>query len=179
MKVIVVDVEQTCWPHSSEKFDRLAEIIEIGAVRVDLSTGQILDSWQSLIRPTRHPNLSDYCQELTGITQADLKGKPRFREAYAHFVRFCGGKHLSILAGWGADNLSLERSCGDNQTLMRHPVAYWNVSHMYSARFDMPSTNLKKAVEAMNLSFEGDPHRALPDAMNTARLLARLFHPTA
>lgn len=179
MKIIVVDLELTCWSDKPVGFDRLSEIIEIGAVRLDLSTGQILDSWQSLVRPVQHPNLSDYCQELTGITQADLKGKPRFREAYAHFVNFCGGKHLSILAGWGTDNMSLEHACHSTQTNLRHPVAYWNVSHMYSARHNAHSTSLTKALKHMNLPFEGQPHRALPDAMNTARLLARLFHPTA
>ena len=71
--LIVVDFEATCddggriQPHEME-------IIEIGAVKVNRKTGEVLDSFQAVVCPTIHPYLSSFCMRLTGIQQQGLIG---------------------------------------------------------------------------------------------------------
>ena len=49
----------------------LQEIIELSCVVVDTSSLQLLGpAFQRYVRPDQHPQLTEFCTELTGITQA-------------------------------------------------------------------------------------------------------------
>ena len=77
--IVIVDIEHTC------RMDGLIppkerETIEIGAVLIDTHSLQVVDEFNSLIRPVIHPKLSKFCKELTGITQTEL-GKLRISPA--------------------------------------------------------------------------------------------------
>ncbi|WP_164659233.1 3'-5' exonuclease, partial [Pseudomonas viridiflava] len=50
------------------------EAIEIGLAVVDLSSLQLVDQFQSFIRPSLHPVLTDFCRRLTTIKQSDVDG---------------------------------------------------------------------------------------------------------
>lgn len=45
------------------------EIIEFPAVLVDTKTRTIIDHFQAYVKPTFNSQLSEFCTELTGITQ--------------------------------------------------------------------------------------------------------------
>jgi DNA polymerase III epsilon subunit family exonuclease len=66
------------------------EIIEIGAVRV--SNGEVVDSWQSLVRCDR--TISPRATAIHGYRDADLAGAPRFNEVWQQFRAFVGGSVL-------------------------------------------------------------------------------------
>ena len=57
------------------------EIIEIGAVMVDRETLSIVDEFQTFIKPIRHPILTDFCKQLTSITQSQVDTAPTFPAA--------------------------------------------------------------------------------------------------
>ena len=70
MNHLVVDLEATCCNRNS--FPRTEmEIIEIGAVMTD-SQFEVIDEFQSFIKPVRHPELTDFCKELTTISQQEV-----------------------------------------------------------------------------------------------------------
>ncbi len=52
------------------------QIIEIGIIRVE--DGCVVDTFQTLIQP--HRSISSLITQITGITNEDLEGKPRFEE---------------------------------------------------------------------------------------------------
>ncbi len=62
------------------------EIIEIGAVR--FRDGQILDRWQTFVRPSQP--LPYKITALTGITAADVRGGPPLYKVAADLIRFVG-----------------------------------------------------------------------------------------
>ncbi|MCG0238010.1 MAG: PolC-type DNA polymerase III [Firmicutes bacterium] len=77
---VVVDIETT-------GFNAIADdIIELGAVK--LRGGEIVDRFQSFVRPTKA--LSREVQELTGITPEMLENAPEPAEALRAFFEFCG-----------------------------------------------------------------------------------------
>ena len=43
--------------------------VEFPAVLLDLCTGEIAAEFQQYVQPQENPRLSDFCRELTGITQ--------------------------------------------------------------------------------------------------------------
>lgn len=66
---VVIDFEATC---DKEKIPQPQEIIEFPSVLVNSVTGEIEGSFQTYVRPTYHPLLTDFCKELTGIQQSQV-----------------------------------------------------------------------------------------------------------
>ena len=79
MNYIVLDLE---WNQSTSGKNRELkslpfEIIEIGAVKLN-EDFQVVDQFQSIIRPVIYPQMNYISQEITGFTTSELKnGKVR------------------------------------------------------------------------------------------------------
>lgn len=88
MREISLDTETTGLSH--EQGDR---IVEIGCVELDnlLPTGR---TFHVYIDPERA--MSEGATSVTGITDADLRGKPKFAEISDAFREFIDGAHLII-----------------------------------------------------------------------------------
>ena len=43
--------------------------VEFPAVLLDIHTGDVVDEFQQYVQPQHNPILSDFCKELTGISQ--------------------------------------------------------------------------------------------------------------
>ncbi|MEK1907238.1 MAG: exonuclease domain-containing protein [Pseudomonas sp.] len=170
---LVIDLEATTeeggWPVEE------MEIIEIGASLV-ASDGHELDHFQRFVRPLRRPCLTSFCRELTHISQAQVDAAQPLSVLWPQFERWIGG-HLTHLAGWG--------SWGDYDR--RQFELEWRTHGLHSHLSDLPHINLKQrfasarqlqravglnsALQLAGLNFQGQQHRALEDARNTARLL--------
>lgn len=59
---------------------------EIGAVILDVDTGSIVERFQRYIRPKMFPELSDYCTNMTGITQEMIEQAEIFEPVYVAFL---------------------------------------------------------------------------------------------
>ena len=46
--------------------------VEFPAVLLDIQTGEILDEFQQYVLPRDNPKLSEFCKNLTGISQASI-----------------------------------------------------------------------------------------------------------
>ena len=81
---IVVDVEATCTDKNEFPREEM-EIIEIGAVCLD-SDNNVRDTFQTFIRPLKHPQLTEFCKELTTIKQTDVDLAYTFNTAMPQFL---------------------------------------------------------------------------------------------
>ena len=176
-RIVVVDVEATCWKKGV--FSRQKETIEIGAVRVLLDRAP--SSWpefQTFVRPRRYPRLSTFCRELTGITQEDVDAAPTFPEALRLFLDWLQPLEQVVLATWSRyDFWQLDLD------LEAHGLA----------KLAIPALDVKKLAARIvgTKSLEGTArelapdsasmprHRAVDDARRTARILTRLLRPLA
>ena len=86
MKYIILDLEATCW----QKGNQRNEIIEIGAVCIDEGK-KTLGEFSEFVRPVCHPCLSDFCTELTTITQAEIDRVETFPIVVNHFQNWITG----------------------------------------------------------------------------------------
>ncbi len=170
-KLLVVDLEATCGDSDFPRAER--ETIEIGAVMVDAKTLAILAEFQSLIRPVRHPELTPYCMELTGITQRDVDSAPGFATAFQSFTRCMldPADHV-VFVSWGAyDRRQLVRDCD------YHGVTYCLPPHVdLSVEFTKRAglarrASMARAVSSVGMTLEGQHHRGIDDARNLVRLL--------
>ena len=81
----VVDLEATCDDQEQESCAvprEEMETIEIGAVMVDGHNWQVIEEFQTFIRPVRHPHLTPFCMQLTGIRQKRVEQAPAFPQAW-------------------------------------------------------------------------------------------------
>ncbi|KAF8333976.1 ribonuclease H-like domain-containing protein [Cantharellus anzutake] len=92
---LVVDVEATC--HSGCGFDYPNEIIEWPVILLrwndqteDGRASSLVQvaEFRSYVRPTWRPQLSTFCTDLTGITQADIDSAPTWPEVLGLFAEF-------------------------------------------------------------------------------------------
>lgn len=81
--ILVLDFEATCAGGSGRKFPH--EIIEFPVVVLDTYSLEIVSEFRRYVRPTHQPQLSSFCTELTGITQAMVDAAPTLDEVLKEF----------------------------------------------------------------------------------------------
>jgi inhibitor of KinA sporulation pathway (predicted exonuclease) len=166
-----VDLEATC-AENAPTFDM--ETIEIGACWI-AADGSVLDRFQSFVRPIVNPQLTPFCTQLTGITQADVDAAPLFPAA-ADALRAFVAKHQqasSVWMSWGAyDRKQFERDSARHGVAAPIALPHQNAKRLFAkARRIGKEVGMAKACELVGLTLAGTHHRALDDALNVARLL--------
>lgn len=99
--LVIIDLESTCWDlQDRAEYQRMAEqseIIELGAVAA-LESGKELNTFQSFVRPRLHPQLTEFCTQLTTITQDTVNSAHAFGVVYRQFVKWVCDSHDKVLA---------------------------------------------------------------------------------
>ena len=138
-------------------------IIEVGAVK--FRDGEEVDSFSTLVDPGRP--IPYEVTLLTGITDRDVIGKPRFDQVAGPIMRFVGaspvvGHNVAFDLGFlRAQGLLAENAGLDT----------WELASVLLP--SLPSYSLGSLARRFGLS-TGNQHRALDDARATGQLLARL-----
>ncbi|MBN2983222.1 MULTISPECIES: 3'-5' exonuclease [Cohnella] len=176
MTYIVYDLEMTV----RRKKGQVAEIIEIGAAKVGIADGApvIVDTFQSFVRPVIVPKLTEDTTSFTGIKQEDVDGSGTLAEVVSAFADWIGDGEY-FLCAWGPDDhRQLVNECRTHQIPTDWIVNHNNLQKMLSKTFKLEKhqqMGLKNALEMLEIPFVGSHHRALDDAVNTARILVKLF----
>jgi len=176
MAYCIVDLECTCWDREDPNRS-FHEIIEIGAVLLDDNLEEIAE-FQTFVRPTFNRTLSEYCKDLTSITQEQVDHGFTFEKAMQLFEQWVY-KYTNkpvydiVLISWGAfDRSQFENDCercGYLYPFNRH----YNLKIAFSKFIGKPKRKfgLMKAAQMCGIPFEGTHHRGIDDA----KIVAKLF----
>lgn len=97
----VIDFEATCEDSNNQRSSNFniaeQEIIEFPAVLIDRQ-GKVIDEFHSYVRPVRHPQLTEFCTQLTGIEQHTVDPAPTFPIVYCKFLAWCEKNRLIELS---------------------------------------------------------------------------------
>ncbi|MDF2927199.1 MAG: sporulation inhibitor KapD [Paenibacillaceae bacterium] len=176
MNYIIYDLEFTV----IRKQEWLAEIIEIGAVRVKESEGKlaIADTFQSFVKPLRDSSFTQHTTAFTGITHQDILGAPLLPAAIEAFRTWIGEEPYYLCA-WGPDDkYQLVKSCNEHKLPLDWIRNHNDIQKQFSRKRSTETyrqIGLKKALELLEISFEGAHHRAVDDALNTAKVFIAAF----
>ena len=174
-QILVVDIEATCWPGPTPEGQQ-SEIIEIGVCPLDVVTGDLLEKRSILVRPERS-KVSEFCTELTGLTQKQVmnKGLP-FNKACALLEREYGSKKRMWASYGDYDRNQFERQCEARGVSYPFSSSHMNVKSLVGVIYALPyEVGMLRALEIMGIEMEGTLHRGSDDAWNVARILARLL----
>jgi inhibitor of KinA sporulation pathway (predicted exonuclease) len=170
VKIIILDLEF--------ENQRGFEIIQVGAVKVDLHRRTLEPFFDELVKLPEGMPLSSFISNLTKIKAKDLNKARTFKEVMTDFwakveEAHCGQK----VGGWGNDvQIIKEQSARYGVSVPKKLDAY-DIKHLFnffraqSKISNRHKTGLQSTLQAFGLDFEGQPHNAYDDAFMTAKLL--------
>ncbi len=156
---------------------KIDSIIEIGAIRV--VNGQVTEkaefTFQELAKPFKRC-LSEEIQQLTGITADDVEDAREMWEVFADFMKFVGDDILLGFNCMAFDSKFLVRAGRYANIIIENK--YFDVMR-YASQFNEQLGIEAKKVSLADLSEKLDienpqAHRALADAVTTARVFLKL-----
>jgi inhibitor of KinA sporulation pathway (predicted exonuclease) len=173
-KILVVDVESTCWlagPPPGEE----SEIVEIGLCLLDVATGRRELKRSILVRPERS-TISPFCTELTTLTQKQVNEGVSFAQACA-LLRDEYSSERRVWASYGDyDRRQFARQCRARTIPYPFGPSHVNVKNLFAlSRALDQEVNLVQALKMQGWELEGTYHRGDDDAWNVARILAAIL----
>jgi inhibitor of KinA sporulation pathway (predicted exonuclease) len=170
----VVDVEATCWAGDPPPGES-AEIIEIGLTVVDPIRRARLDRHRILVRPERSA-VSEFCTELTGLTQADVDAGVSFAEA----CEILTAEHAAARRGWASwgdyDRRQFEHQCAATPAAYPFGLRHLDAKARFARAYRLPRpVGMAHALAMAGLPLEGRHHRGDDDAWNISALVLHLI----
>lgn len=170
--VNVIDVEATCWRGSAPR-GQANEIIQIGLCVVDVSRHERVERASILVRPARS-RVSEFCTELTGLTQEQVDTGVPLAEACALLADEHGAGSRRW-ASWGDyDRKQFERDCSASRVPYPFAPRHLNAKALYAEAYGQRQMGMARALAHARLPLEGRHHDGGDDAWNIAALVLRL-----
>lgn len=174
---VIVDFEATC-----EKNNRMPnkdrEIIEFAAVLLNKRTLLIEDEFTMFVKPVVNPKLTEYCIELTSISQDDVDEAFSFGTVLAQFKRWLDkNEGKKTFCSWGTyDKKQLILDCERHNVKYPFDREHVDVRKLFSTiKGYKRKYSLSSALKRFKMEFQGTKHRGIDDAKNIALIYARLL----
>ncbi len=174
--IIIVDLEATCCDRGGVTREEM-EIIEIGAVAAEVSTGKVVSEFQSFVRPVRHPVLTPFCRKLTTIEQAEVDAADIYPTPVDRFRHWLSAWSESDFGSWGDyDRRQFEQDCAFHDVEFPFNGAHRNVKKEAAKRMKLRKPlGVGVVLSKLGMEFEGTAHRGIDDVRNIARICARVL----
>jgi len=174
-RVLVIDVEATCWPRGEEPPGFESEIIEVGVAEVDVASATLASNESILVCPERSM-VGPFCTELTTLTSQQVAAGVSFEEA----CRTLRKRYASEDRPWASygdyDRAQFDRQCA--AAGVRYPFGrtHLNVKSLFALVHRLPrEVGMADALRRLGLPLEGTHHRGGDDARNIAKILCALL----
>lgn len=166
-RYVIFDLEASC---DHDNSTMTMETIEIGAVDTE---GHVFDSF---VKPIVNPILTDYCQDLTSITQADVDAAETFPHVWPSFLDFVGS---SPMLSWGAydrrqllSDLHLHHIT-EGVDVVNHQ--HMNLKDYYRVIMHRRAKGMDAELRRLQLPLDGVHHRGVDDAKNLLKIFNYLL----
>lgn len=155
------------------------EIIQIGAIKLN-ENFEIIDKFNTLVKPTLYTSIHPYIEELTKISNSDIDSAPNFLNVFENFKKFIGDD-TSVLCVWGQADIKILRQNMDfhNIPLYFLPQKYIDIQLHASKYFKTPSGSrigLRNAIELLNIPISNNFHNAFNDAIYTTEVFKQVYN---
>ncbi len=173
---VVLDFEATC---KDGDLMTPQEIIQFPAVLVDGYSFQVLDTFNTFVKPQYSPVLTDFCKTLTGITQEEVDKGVSFTTAlsqYQEWLKNHGLFNNYTVVTWGNWDLMcmFPAQCELSSVSVPWCLRTWcNLKYVINRVIGIhPKVTCKEVVtQYFNLPWHGTVHNGLHDSLNVSQLL--------
>ncbi|XP_054843293.1 3'-5' exoribonuclease 1 isoform X2 [Eublepharis macularius] len=181
--ICIIDFEATCEESNQPEYTH--EIIEFPIVLLNTRNLEIEDTFQRYVKPEINPQLSDFCVNLTGISQDLVDKADEFPLVLQQAIDWMKQKELgsrysySILTD-GSWDMSKFLNIQCRVSRLRYPpfAKKWiNIRKSYGNFYKVPRSQTKLSVmlEKLGMGYDGRPHSGLDDSKNIARIAVRML----
>ena len=179
-KYVIFDLEATCYDRNSNEsipdgFDN--EIIEIGAIKLD-HDGNEIDRYSKFCKPKLFPILSNFCKQLTTITQEDIDNADDINDVLIDFINWVDSATLISWGFYDKTQLSKDLIKNDLEHLLDHIEDHKSIKHLYAIWNNLrkKGVGLATALKMERLTLDGTHHRGIDDAINIAKIFKKYLH---
>lgn len=176
-KIIVVDIESTCWEPKpttrSKEFE--SEIIEIGLCTLNL-TGSIkepfgIEQKRSIIVKPKYSKVSEFCTKLTTLTQEDVDRGVTFSEACSLIEKEFNSKDYTWASYGDYDRKQFQIECQSKNCNYPFGPRHINIKNLFAILYRLnKEIGMSEALNKLGLPLEGTHHRGIDDANNIAKI---------
>jgi inhibitor of KinA sporulation pathway (predicted exonuclease) len=175
-KLIVVDIEATCWERSPDPPIYPHEIIEIGVCEIlNTPIPTIGRRKQYYVKP-EIGTISQFCVDLTGISSETVVNSPFLKQAIEEFKSdFLTDRFIWV--SWGDyDRDQFRRECQLKNIDYPFGSRHINLKSLFSSLHGVQDEfSVKKAMAFSGMEFDGRLHSGVDDAFNIGRLLVNTY----
>ncbi len=157
------------------------EVIQIGAVMLD-EDFRLISVFNKFVKP-KYSHITEFINNLTGISEDDLKDAVDFETAFSSYVEWIEektGNEKFITYCWSVkDHTQIHEElmvkAKERDDLLKNLETFVDLQRTFGEVLGTHSSiGLGTAVHYCHESFEGKEHSALADAFNTAVILNKL-----
>ena len=187
---LVLDFEATCDEPGKKVFN---EIIEFPVLLVDGQSFDELDHFHRFVRPSFQPKLSQFCTQLTGISQQTVELADNFPHVWREFSRWLNERGLLPTDSRPVSESFAFATCGNwdlsvalRDELLRHNLKplpcmkeWINVKECFRSVVGKWPKGLSHMLSELRIEPIGRPHSGMDDSRNTLllmRVLAQKGH---
>lgn len=173
-KILVIDIEATCWDFCPPPAGQQKEIIEIGICSFDVVNDVAGDKRSILVRPIAS-EISDFCTQLTSITAEKVADEGLdFARACRVLVDDYRARDY-LWASWGGfDRKLFRKQCRRMGLSYPFGKKHLDIRGAFAACYGEPGLGMPAAMRLAGIEYIGRHHCGADDAWNTARLLQHL-----
>lgn len=172
----VLDFEATCWKDSMEH-----EIIEFPTVIIDVTKRQIIDRMQVFVKPVKNPILSDFCKELTGISQELVDNGVTLGQALklnSQFLSKYHPKNIMIVTcgNWDLKTMLPKEKNAKNLNIPSSYGKWINIKTEFCSFYKLQKElGMAEMLEHVKMPLLGRHHSGIDDCVNIAGLCINMI----
>merc|ERR1719154_977302 len=148
---------------------------------MNAETLKIESQFHEYVKPRLYPELTEFCSNLTGITQEQIDASSHFPEVMERFEAWLKAEvgrqsHLVVTCGDWDLLTQLPRSCGIDHVRVPASLRKWhNVKQSYNSVARNHTSTMKGILEGLHLSPENQAHRGIADCRNVVNIVVELL----
>jgi inhibitor of KinA sporulation pathway (predicted exonuclease) len=175
-RIIVVDLEATCWEDEKIPEGSSIDIIEIGVCNLNIQTSTITDKQSIYVIPERSL-ITDFCARLTGITPEIIAEKGI---SFSSACQKITDEYSPMGRAWASfgqfDQFQLQKQCTELNVKFPFGQTHLNIKSLFALKKKFTNAKgLTKALKIINEPFEGTHHCGADDAYNAAKILREIL----
>lgn len=178
--IIVLDFEATC---DKSGTPQPQEIIEFPSLLVEVASGEVVSEFHEYVKPDVHANISAFCTELTGITQAMTSAGSSLRDVLKRHRAWLLKHGLSLSEGDGGKSFAYV-TCGDwdlrsclpkqlkyhGAKMDSYLTKYINIKSVFFDVTGKSGKSMAHMLKVMDMELEGRHHSGIDDCRNIHRI---------
>jgi len=180
---LVLDFESTC--QEGARIDP-QEIIEFPCLLIRADDFSLVDQFHEYVKPVGKPLLTNFCTDLTGITQGMIQDKDTFRDVLSRFVSWYKSHGLDpsnatfVTCGqWDLESM-LPQQCLYSDLPLPQMLnvgisgEFVNIKLTYQSTTGQYGKGIEAMQEYLGLKFEGRLHSGIDDCRNILSVMKSL-----